>query len=367
MSDTKVAAKTEQPTAPPAKRETFASFTMKVLNGISIAVVVALVPQALLGELLKALVPSFPQLQTIQGLIGLSASMLPAVIGVMIAMQFKLTPIQTATVGLAAVLGSGVAKPVAEGGFHLQGTGLVINAGLTAALAVAIALYIGPRLGAYVVLFLPLLVVVVAGGIGSLVTYPAVRALSVWLGEVLIGATSLQPVLMGAVMALMFALLICSPISTVGLATAIFLDGVASGTANLGIVAANFGLCIAGWRANSIPNSLLPLITSPKVQMANMMSRPKSLAPIACVAVILGALGGWLGISGTPISAGFGLSGMVGPITALNAEGWGWTVGNVAIVGGLFIVLPLVLCLIFVRLFERLGTIRPEHYKLNFE
>ncbi|MDN6461319.1 MAG: regulator, partial [Corynebacterium flavescens] len=33
------------------------TFIMKVLNGISVAVVVALVPQALLGEIAKALLP----------------------------------------------------------------------------------------------------------------------------------------------------------------------------------------------------------------------------------------------------------------------------------------------------------------------
>lgn len=112
------------------------SFTMKVLNGISIAVVVALVPQALLGELLKALVPHWPALKTLLTLVALSSSMLPILIGVLVAMQFKLTPIQTASVGIAAVLGSGVATVDPNGGFHLQGTGLVINTGLTAALAV---------------------------------------------------------------------------------------------------------------------------------------------------------------------------------------------------------------------------------------
>lgn len=139
---------------------------MNVLNGISIAVVVALVPQALLGELLKALVPHWPALKTLLMLVTLSSSMLPILIGVLVAMQFKLTPIQTASVGIAAVLGSGVATVDPNGGFHLQGTGLVINTGLTAALAVGLVLFIGPKLGNYTILLLSTIVIVVAGGIG---------------------------------------------------------------------------------------------------------------------------------------------------------------------------------------------------------
>ncbi|AZA08877.1 hypothetical protein CPPEL_03745 [Corynebacterium pseudopelargi] len=353
-------------TTTPPERETVGSFIMKVLNGISIAVVVALVPQALLGELLKALVPHFPSLQTFLSLIALSATMLPAIIGFLVGMQFKLNPIQNATVAVASVLGSGVAQVDPNGGFHLQGTGLVINAGLTAGIGVLIAKYIGPKLGQYMVLFLPMIVVVVAGGIGWIITYPAVKVFSVWLGEVIVGATNLQPILMGMIMAVVFAFLILSPISTVGIATAIFLSGIASGTANLGCVCAAFGVCVAGWRANPVAASLLPVIGSPKVHMANIMGRPLNFLPILCSSAIVGAIGGWLGIAGTPISAGFGISGLVGPVTALNAEGWGWSFGNILIIIGIFVVLPLLCSIVFVRIFQRAGLIRPDHYRLSF-
>lgn len=58
---------------------------MKVLNGISIAVVVSLVPQALLGELAKALLPYWEDASTILALTGLAASLLPAMIGILVA------------------------------------------------------------------------------------------------------------------------------------------------------------------------------------------------------------------------------------------------------------------------------------------
>lgn len=359
---------TDHATETITERLTAGSFTMKVLNGISIAVVVALVPQALLGELFTALLPVFPAGQTVISMVALASSMLPVLIGVLVAMQFKLTPIQTASVGIAAVLGSGVAQVDPDGGFHLQGTGLVINSGLTAALAVGVVLLVGQRLANYTILLLSTIVVVVAGGIGWVVTYPVVKAFTVWLGGLVNGATDLQPVLMGVVLAVLFALMIVSPVSTVGVATAIFMDGVASGTANLGVVAAGFGLAVAGWRANGVATSLLPVLGSPKVHMANIWSRPVNFLPIAATAAVLGGIGGALGISGTPISAGFGISGLVGPLAALNYEGWGWSAGNIMIVAGVFVVAPILLSLFFTWLFEKvLGWVSSENYRLDFE
>lgn len=347
---------------------TVGRFTMNVLNGISIAVVVSLVPQALLGELAKALLPYWDGAATVLNLTSLASSLLPVMIGVLIAMQFKLTPIQTAAVGIAAVCGSGVAQPNPDGGFHLQGTGLVINAGLTAALAVGLILLIGTKLKNYTILLLSTIVTLVAGGIGWVVTYPVVSELTVWLGNLVNGATNLQPIVMGIILAVLFAFLIVSPVSTVGIATAIFMEGIASGTANLGVVATGFGLLIAGWRVNGFATSILHVLGSPKVQMANMFSKPVTFLPILVSAAILGGVGGALGISGTAISAGFGISGLVGPLAALNYEGWGWSAGNVVTILIVFVVLPIVLSLIMRFAFEKLlGWTKAEYYKLEFE
>ncbi|MEO5303731.1 PTS sugar transporter subunit IIC [Corynebacterium sp. c25Ua_47] len=353
--------------APAAERLTPGSFTMKVLNGISIAVVVSLVPQALLGELAKALLPFWSGAATVMALTGLAASLLPVMIGVLIGIEFKMTPIQTAAVGIASFCGSGVATVNPEGGFFLKGTGLVINSGLTAAIAVGLLLFIGDKLKNYSILLLSTIVTLVAGTIGWVVTYPVVKVFTLWLGNLVNGATTLQPVLMGVVLAILFAIMIVSPVSTVGIATAIFIDGVASGTANLGAVAAGFTVLVAGWRVNGFATSILHVLGSPKVQMANMLSKPVTFLPVLCSAAVLGGVGGALGISGTPISAGFGISGLMGPLAALNYEGWGWSAGNVMIITFVYLVLPLALALLFCWLFEKvLHLTKSEYFSLDF-
>ena len=354
--------------APAAEHLTLGSFTMKVLNGISIAVVVSLVPQALLGELAKALLPFWSGASTVIALTGLAASLLPVMIGVLVGIEFKMTPIQTAAVGIASFCGSGVATVNPEGGFFLKGTGLVINSGLTAAMAVGLLLFIGDRLKNYSILLLSTIVTLVAGSIGWVITFPIVTVFTLWLGDLVNGATTLQPVLMGVVLAVLFAVMIVSPVSTVGIATAIFIDGIASGTANLGAVAAGFTLLVAGWRVNGFATSILHVLGSPKVQMANMLSKPVTFLPVICSAAILGAVGGALGISGTPISAGFGISGLMGPLAALNYEGWGWSAGNVMIITFVYVVLPLALALLFCWLFEKvLHLTKSEYFSLDFK
>ncbi|WP_306510258.1 PTS sugar transporter subunit IIC [Corynebacterium xerosis] len=85
------------------------------------------------------------------------------------------------------------------------------------------------------------------------------------------------------------------------------------------------------------------------------------------VTLVAGGIGGAVGISGTPIAAGFGISGLVGPLAALNYEGWGWTAGKLAIIAMVFIALPLVMSILFNFLFSRIGWVRSEHYKLDFK
>ncbi|MEJ4113385.1 PTS sugar transporter subunit IIC [Corynebacterium kroppenstedtii] len=342
---------------------------MNVLNGISIAVVVALVPQALLGELFKALLPVFPQGKEILGMVTVASSMLPIAIGLLVAMQFALTHIQTATVAIASVMGSGVVTGItADGIIHIKGTGLVINTGLTAACAVLLILVIGDKLKSYTILVVPPTVIVLAGGVGKCVTYPAVLIATKWLGSLVGGAADLQPIVMGVVLSVIFGVMMASPISTVGIATAIFLSGTASGVANVGCCAVAFTLMWAGWRVNGPGGSLVHVIGSAKVQVANMLRRPVALLPVVVSCAISGVVAGIFRVQGTPISAGFGVSGLVGPLAALNADGWGWSVGNVAIIAVVYIVVPCLSGYLAVKLFDKkLGLTNESMYALNID
>ena len=317
-------------------------FMNKILTGMSIGIVVALVPSALLGEIAKAL-----DLQAIVQITGFAGKMLAVIMGLCIAMQFKMTPIQSGTLAITTIIGSGAIKMV-DGTTILAGMGDVINAGITAALATLLILFIGNKLKAYTMLLVPTIVITLVGFIG-LQTLPYVSSLTNYLGELVGMFTNLQPILMGILISVTFAFLIISPVSTVGVAMAISLSGIGSGAANLGICAAGFGLAIAGFKQNGLGTSAAHFLGSPKIQMANFVKNPRMILPILANAAVLGAIGAILGIEGTPSSAGFGFSGLIGPINHLNIVGY--SAMNILITALSFCILPIILGFTFKYLF----------------
>lgn len=341
-------------------------FFNKLLTGMSIGIVVSLIPNALVGEIFKLLIPDAPFLQHILNLTIITMSMLPAMIGVTVGMTFKLTPIQTASIGLAAVVGSGVIT-MKDGIMTLSGIGVVLNTGITAALAVLFVQFIGVKLKDYTILLMPTLSIFIPGLIGY-VLLPYVKAGTGVIGTGIQHVTTLQPVAMGAIIAVIFCLLILSPLSTVGVATVIMLSGIGSGAANLGIVSAGVGLCIASYKVNSLGTALAHVLGSPKIQMRNFFMKPKMAFPMLITAAILGGLAGVFNIQGTPMSAGFGLSGLIGPLNYINLTADGWTTTNIMIMLTMFFILPILLNVVLLRLFERkYKIIEANDYKISIE
>lgn len=342
-------------------------FFNKLLTGMSIGIVVALIPNALLGEILKLLIPHFPSLQHLFDVTFFVMSLLPVLIGVMVGISFKLSPIQTASVGIAAMVGSGAIEKTAEGLFILNGIGIVVNTGITAALAVLFVQLIGDRLKAYSILLMPTLGILIPGMIGYMLL-PLVKNSTGLIGGIISNVTSLQPIVMGALIAVFFCIIILSPVSTVGVATVIMLSGVGSGAANLGVVAAGVGFAIASYQANNLGTALAHVLGSPKIQMRNFFMKPIIAVPMLITAAILGGLAGLLNIQGTPYSAGFGLSGLVGPLNYITFAEGGWTLKNISIMLSTFLIFPILLNLGLIYIFsKKLKLIKAADYKLDFE
>lgn len=374
MSTTTSEGNTEKSTTPPPSQTpaevkpklTAGSFTMKILNGVALGTVIALIPGALLSELFKALLPVFPAGQYVLNTTTISNALLSVICGFLVAMQFKFTPIQTASVATATFLGSGVLK-WNDGSMVLSGTGDIINVMVTSAIAVGIVLLLGNALKAYAILVIPALVLLLGGGLGMLTLGPVSKVTS-GIGTVVSSFTTLQPVLMCILVSMVFSILIVTPVSSVAIALAISLSGVGAGAGNLGVCAAGFGLAIAGWKVNSLGTSLAHFIGSPKIQMANVLSKPKTMVPILANAAVLGIIAAIFNIQGTPMSAGFGFSGLIGPVNALNLASGGWSFLNIIIMLFAFVVAPIGLGIFFNWLFSKvIPLVKPENYKITFD
>lgn len=331
----------------------------KILSGMSMGIIIALLPGAFVGEVAKIL-----NLQVLVDITNIATRLTAPVMGLCIAMQFKMSPIQSGTLAIATMVGSGALKMI-DGNMVLTGMGDVLNAGITAAIAVGLLFLIGNRLKSYTILLLSTIVVSISGLIGVF-TLPYMTSVTSAIGNMINYFTTLQPVLMGTLIAMAFSFLIISPISTVAVATSISLSGIGSGAANLGVCAAGFGLAVAGLRQNSLGTSSIHFLGSAKIQMPNLVKQPKIILPVLCSAAVLGALAGILQIEGTPVSAGFGFAGLVGPLNYLNIVGF--SVPNIILTTLMFVILPIVLGFVFKVLFINIGKIvKEEDYLVELD
>ena len=338
-------------------------FLMNILNGLALGAVVVLIPGALLGELFRALLPVFPAGAVVLNATSLSNSMMGLASGFIIGLIFKFTPIQMISLGLATMFAGGAAI-FDSGTIMLVSTGDIINMGITASVGVGIILFLKNKLMDYHMLIIPATVLLIAGGVGML-TLPYVVQINTLVGSFIMQLLELQPLLMSILISMLFAFLIVSPLTTVGIAVAISLAGVGAAAANLGIVATSFSLAIAGWKVNTIGMGIVHVLGSPKISMPVVLSKPRTMLPVFANAAVTGAFAAIFSLEGTPMSAGFGISGLIGPINAINLTADGWTIQNILIVTLVFIVIPVTFGFIFNFVFTKLWAIvKPEDYKI---
>lgn len=291
-------------------------FTNKILNGAALGIVVGLIPSAILGEVFKALASYGEIWATLSNVLAAFSFSVPFLVGMFVAIQFNLGPIHTAAVSGAAFIGSGAAS-ITDTGWVITGTGDLLNTIVTVVIAVLIILWYGKRLPDLTIVIIPLLGGALPGLIG-LFTLPFVGTVTALLGDFIDNFTNLQPLIMMILLAVAFGMIIVTPLSTVAIAYAISLSGLGAGAANVGIAATLFTLVYASYRVNNPGTTFTLFFSGPKLLMANVLQNPIVFLPIAINAAVTGFVSYLFKIQGTTASAGFGITGLSGPITAFN-------------------------------------------------
>ncbi|BAN93266.1 PTS sugar transporter subunit IIC [Streptococcus dysgalactiae subsp. equisimilis] len=303
-------------------KETFSSFMNKVLAGTAIAIVVALIPNAILATFLKPLLPNAAAAEFLH-IVQVFQFFTPIMAGFLIGQQFKFNSMQQLAVGGAAYIGSGawaytevVQKGVATGTFQLRGIGDLINMMITASLAVLAVKYFGNRFGSLTIILLPIIIGTGVGYIGWKLL-PYVSYVTTLIGQGINSFTTLQPILMSILIAVAFSLIIVSPISTVAIGLAIGLNGMAAGAASMGIASTAAVLVWATLKVNKSGVPIAIALGAMKMMMPNFLKHPIMAIPMVFTAAISSLTVPLFNLVGTPASSGFGLVGAVGPIASL--------------------------------------------------
>lgn len=312
------------------------SFFNNILNAVGAGVVIALLPNALLGELLKFFKEGNHLLETIFQLVIIIQSFMAFIIGVLAANQFKFKGAGSAIIGISAMLGSGAVHFNGHS-IELKGIGDIINVSLVVMIACFIYMFLEGKLGSLEMIIVPVLVPVVSGLIG-LFTLPYVQVITKSIGRLVSKFTEFNPLIMSILICITFSLLMVTPISLVAIATAIHLSGLGSGAANMGIVAACVTFLFGSLRVNSVGVNIVLLIGAAKMMIPVYLKHLIIAIPLVINGIICGIVAFLLNIKGTPLSAGFGYTGFVGPINALNRMSGDPTTNIILLVIGFFIV-----------------------------
>lgn len=330
----------------------------KVLNGMSIGIIVALIPQAILGNIIGLF--DAPLLMMFM---SFSTTLLCLTIGICIGLQFKLDPISLCVLAVTTMASGGAVRGIVDGVIQVQGSGDVLNATIGAVLSLLLIQYLGPRLKAYKLLVLPGLSLLLVGAITSFTAGP-VGAVTTYIGMMVEHFTTLQPLLMSILIAVSFALIIISPLSTVAVALLIQLSGTGSAAANVGITAFAMSLAILNYPSNGLGTALVHFLGSPKIQMPNFFKAPIMAVPGLAAGAVAAIFVPIFGAVGTPMSAGFGVSGGIGPLGHLGLTGY--DPYNIFVAIFVFIAVPAISAFAMVLIFRNwLKIVTDEQYKLD--
>lgn len=343
---------------------TIKTFFNNILAGTATGIIVGLIPNAVVSAILKLFGQNGITASIGQALLIFQCAT-PLLIGALIAIQFKMVPLDVAIVAAAAYVGSGVTKFVpqiinpatkAQGVLVSAGTGDLINTMITAGLTVFLLLLVGERFGSVKIVAAPIIIGVGAGWIGLLIL-PYVSKITTWLGNVINSFTDLQPILMCVLISCMFSILIVSPISTVAIGMAIQLNGLSAGAAAMGVAATTIVLVVHSWRTNKSGVTIAIALGAMKMMMPNLFRHPIILLPSLITAIVSAIPVALFHVSGTPASAGFGLVGIVGPLASMDAGKYSLNFIMALLV---WIVIPAIVAVICRFLFEKVLHIYDE-------
>ncbi len=219
------------------------------------------------------------------------------------------------------------------------------------------------------IILTPAVTIIVGVLVGSAVG-PAIGAFMTATGKLIMYATTLQPFLMGILVAVIVGMVLTLPISSAALCMMLSLSGIAAGAATAGCCAQMVGFAVMSYRENGWGGIAAQGIGTSMLQVPNIVRNWKIWIPTILVSVITGPMATMIFMmENSPIGSGMGTSGFVGIIETVNTMSAAGKGGAMMWVGILllYIIIPAVLTPIFSNFMRKKGWIKENDLKLNLD
>ncbi len=224
------------------------------------------------------------------------------------------------------------------------------------------------------ILVTPIVTVIIGVGVAYLIAAPIGKAAS-WVGNLIMWATELQPLLMGIIVSVVVGVALTLPISSAAICAAFGLTGLAGGAAVAGCCAQMIGFAVMSFRENRWGGLVSQGIGTSMLQMGNIVKNPRIWLPPTLASAITGPIATCifkLQMNGAAVNSGMGTCGFCGQIgiytgwvadveaglkTSITAMDW---IGLIIIC----FVLPAVLSTAFCLALRKIGWIKENDLKL---
>ena len=157
-------------------------------------------------------------------------------------------------------------------------------------------------------------------GVGVFLSWliaPALGHAAMWVGDIIMWATELQPFLMGILVSVVVGVALTLPISSAAICAAFGLTGLAGGAAVAGCCAQMIGFAVISFRENRWGGLVSQGIGTSMLQMGNIVRNPRVWIAPTLASAITGPIATCvfkLKMNGAPVSSGMGTCGFVGQI-----------------------------------------------------
>ena len=245
-----------------------------------------------------------------------------------------------------------------EGQLVLSGGGDPISAYLAAIIAVELGNLVAGKTSLDILL-VPL-VCLITGALCAVVLGPPVGALLTAVGALVEKATTLQPVVMGIVVAVVMGVLLTLPTSSAAIGISIGMSGVSAAAASAGCACHMVGFAVSSFRENRWGGLIAQGLGTSMLQIPNLAKAPQILIPPIVASIVSGP------ISATVFKpkcnaagSGMGTSGFVGVLMTYSESyaelGVGMTIAGIVVC---FFVIPAVVSLLVSELMRKKGWIK---------
>ena len=224
------------------------------------------------------------------------------------------------------------------------------------------------------ILVTPLVTIGVGMFLSWLIAPPLGKA-AMWVGNLIMWATELQPLLMGILVSVIVGVALTLPISSAAICAALLLTGLAGGAAVAGCCAQMIGFAVISFRENKVGGLVSQGLGTSMLQMGNIVKNPRVWIAPTLASAITGPIATCvfrMEMNGSPISSGMGTCGLVGPLGVYT--GWlnDMAAGTKAAITGMdwlglvlvCFILPAALSLLIHSFVRKLGWVKDGDLKI---